>query len=95
MLVLGLTETVLAERCFLDGNKGYILILIEISRLQLDLTSDGFTSFISEFKPLKEPLTVTIALLSTYFILFQDHHRFLFSVPIYPSSDLVETSFQD
>lgn len=24
MLVLGLTETVLTERCFLDGNKGYI-----------------------------------------------------------------------
>ena len=50
---------------------GFFLILAKTFRMEFDFTSTGFSRFILEFNSLRKLFTVTIALLSMYFILFQ------------------------
>lgn len=50
---------------------GFFLILAKTFQMKLELSANGFSNYTKEFSSLKELFTVTIALLSTYFILFQ------------------------
>lgn len=50
---------------------GLLLVLTETFQLDFSIDSQGFSNFISHFESLKELFTVTVALLSAYFILYQ------------------------
>jgi len=50
---------------------GVILNLIHAMQLDFDISTKGFKYFINSFNSLKEIFTITIALLSVHFILFQ------------------------